>query len=239
VLEKNLDAPDTRSMDEIVLRLRLELPKSAADAELIVRRGSAPHVIAAFATEIASSLTVTGVARYNSIGDYFLGTAVNHIVRHSDIPFSVVNRRPANPYLSILAATDFSECSRHALMTAAQLFGALPITLVQAFHTSFESFLDSNRMRAYLAASAAADMKSFLESSAIELGALNRISTVVEYGDVGGVIFGQLAKTGTDLLVLGTHGQSVFAYAAVGSNAEALLSSAPCDVLMVRGANLQ
>src|SRR3546814_19402178 len=57
-----------------------------SDAELVIRRGSAPKMLATIAAERASDLIVTGVARYNSIGDYFLGTAVDHIIRNAAQP---------------------------------------------------------------------------------------------------------------------------------------------------------
>src|SRR3546814_5976985 len=47
---------------------------SARDAALIVRAGSAPEILAQVAAERGSDLIVTGVARYNSIGDYLLRT---------------------------------------------------------------------------------------------------------------------------------------------------------------------
>src|SRR3546814_13711138 len=63
-----------------------------SDAELVIRRGSAPKMLATIAAERASALIVPGVARYNSIGDYFLGTAVDHIIRTAAQPVLVVRR---------------------------------------------------------------------------------------------------------------------------------------------------
>src|SRR5690554_6939189 len=126
VLEKSGGIPDA----PMVERLRLQLPPEAQTAELVVRTGSAPKTLAAIAAERGSDLIVTGVARYNSIGDYVLGTAVDHIVRNADAPVLVVRRRTDGPYRHIVTATDFSDCSRAALLAAARLFPDIRITIV-------------------------------------------------------------------------------------------------------------
>src|SRR3546814_4410211 len=92
--------------------------------------------ISDWSSDVCSSdlLIVTGVARYNSIGDYLLGTVVDHIVRRAQAPVLVGRRRPAHPYRRIVVATDLSDCSRAALLSAARLFPGADFTLVHAFH---------------------------------------------------------------------------------------------------------
>src|SRR3546814_5600767 len=111
-----------QSGPETVARLRAELPPAAQNADLIVRAGSAPKVLAQIAAERGSDLIVTGVARYNGIGDYLLGTAVDHIVRNAQAPALVVRCRATGPYERVVVATDLSDCSRAALLSAARLF---------------------------------------------------------------------------------------------------------------------
>ena len=105
VLEKGDNDPDPA----IIERLRMDLPREAHEAELVVRTGSAPKVLAQLAAERDSDLIVTGVARYNSIGDYVLGTAVDHIVRNADAPVLVVRGRASGAYGHMVVATDLSD----------------------------------------------------------------------------------------------------------------------------------
>src|SRR3546814_4312648 len=78
-------------------------------------------MLATIAAERTSDLIVTGVARYNSIGDYFLGPAVDHIIRNAAQPVLVVRRRVTGAYDRLLVATDLSDCSREAFLAAAAL----------------------------------------------------------------------------------------------------------------------
>src|SRR3546814_15581584 len=94
VLEKDAGAEEA-----VADRLRADLPTDAEDAELVIRRGSAPKMLATIAAERASDLIVTGVARYNSIGDYFLGTAVDHIIRNAAQPVLEIGRRSCREHV--------------------------------------------------------------------------------------------------------------------------------------------
>jgi len=229
VLEKGGSNPDSG----IVERLRMDLPLEARGAELVVRAGSAPKVLAQLAAERGSNLIVTGVARYNSIGDYVLGTAVDHIVRNADAPVLVVRGRVRGPYAHMVVATDLSGCSRAALLAAAGLFPDTAITLVHAFHVPFEGWLKSDDVKRDVRAEAQEELDAFLAHP--DVAALKaRIEPLIDEGETGSVVMRQLDRTGADLLVLGTHGRSGFAHATIGSQAEALLAAVSVDVLMVR-----
>src|SRR6478735_7883755 len=57
------------NLAETTARLRAELPPTAAQAEFVVRVGSAPTVLANLAVERGSGVIITGVARFNSLCD--------------------------------------------------------------------------------------------------------------------------------------------------------------------------
>lgn len=230
IIEKGSDIDDPHVVD----RLKAELAEVAAGAELIVRSGSVPQTLSQIAVERESDLLVTGVARYNGIGDFFLGTAVDHIVRDSVVPVLIVRKRPLQPYRRLLVATDFSDCSRNALLAAARLFPDLPMILVNAFRPPYQGFLKSEDVREHVGAEAEQGMSAFIAQDSIPAGLKDRIETVVDEGEIGPVIVRQLEQTGADLLVMGTHGRSGFFHATIGSQAEALLPIVDVDVLMVR-----
>lgn len=228
VLEKGAKA----NKEDILHRLRADLPEDAASAELIIRAGSAPKTLAAIAAERGSDLIVTGVARYNSIGDYFLGTAVDHIIRNAERPVLIVRRRPVAPYRRLVVATDLSDCSRAALLAAVALFADADITLVHAFHIPYEGWIKSADVKADIQAEAQEELDAFLTS--FDAGVLAQIEARLVEGETGTAIVQELDRTGADLLVLGTHGRSGFAHATIGSQAEGLLAAVNVDVLMVR-----
>lgn len=223
------------SNDEAAIeRLRDDLPAFAAGAELVVRSGSTPNLLVTIAAERGSSLIVTGVARYNSIGDYLLGTAVDHIVRNAEVPVLVVCKRADHPYSRIVVATDFSDCSHAALVAAGHLFPEARIDLVHAFHVPYEGWLKSDDVRDYVRGEDQEGMDRFLAGPTIPAELRDRIDALVEEGETGSVIVRRLRDSGANLLVMGTHGRSGFAHATIGSQAEALLAGVDTDVLMVR-----
>lgn len=229
VLEKGDGDPDA----SVVERLRVDLPQEAQDVELVVRTGSAPRALVQIAAERSSDLIVTGVARYNSIGDYMLGAAVDHIVRNADVPVLVVRCRATSPYAHLVVATDLSDCSRHAILIAARLFPEATITLVHAFHVPFEGWLKSDDVKEHVRAEAVQELDAFLAHPDIA-PLTDRIEAMVDEGETASVVIRQLDRKSADLLVLGTHGRSGFAHATIGSQAEALLAAVNTDVLMVR-----
>lgn len=228
VLEKSTEGDQA----DVLNRLRTELPDAARHAELVVRQGSAPRLLAALAEERRSDLIITGVARYNSVGDYFLGTAVDHIVRNAAKPVLIVKRRITGPYRSLLVAADLSDCSRAALLTAASLFPEATITLVHVFHVPYEGWIKSDDSRACVRTQAQGELDAF--TAGIDPAVRERTRACILEGEIGTAIAQELSRTNADLLVLGTHGRSGFGHATIGSHAEALLSAVNVDVLMVR-----
>ncbi len=217
----------------VIERLRRDLPDEAQEAELVVRAGSAPTVLAEIAAERGSDVIITGVARYNSLGDYVLGTAVDHIVRNADAPVLVVRQRGSNPYDHMVVASDLSDCSRASLLTAARMFPDAAITLVHAFHVPYEGWLKSDDVKKDVRSEAQEELEAFLSNPQVD-ALRSRMEAVADEGETSTVVMRQLDLTGSRLLVLGTHGRSGFAHATIGSQAESLMAAVDCDVLMVR-----
>lgn len=214
--------------------VRVALPNPDADVDILLPKGSAPEEIARAASETGSGIIVTGVARYNHVGDYLLGTAVDHVVRHADVPVLVVKQRPRGPYRRILAATDFSSPSRAALLKAAELFPDAAIDLVHAYHVPYEAWLNSDEVRSEIREEAQQELSAFLNDPALPESLRQRITARLDYGETDRVMATALAETNADLVVLGTHGCSGLAHAAIGSTAASLLSWVNADTLMVR-----
>ena len=214
---------------------REELPSAAADAELLGRRGSLPDVLADAAAERGSGLIVTGVARYNDVRDYVVGTAVDYIVRRAAVPVLVVRRRADHPYGAIVIGTDFSDGSRKALLAAAELFPQARLLLVHAYagpgpRTDFEGKGD------FLRSQAEAGMTAFLEAAKLSPAVAARLESRVEEGNPATAVERCRAAVGAELVVAGRYGQGGFAEAVIGSSAEAILGAVRADILIAPGA---
>lgn len=216
-------------------QLRSELPEPARQAELVVRTGSPPGVLAEIASERGSDLIVTGIARYDSVGDYVLGNTIAHVVRSVAAPVLAVRRRTVGPYRRVLVATDFSDGSRAALLAASRLFPAADVTVVHAWHVPFGGWLTSDDVKQHVGLEARKGLEEFLDHPDLPASLRIRVEPRTGEGDVGSVVARLLRERDIELLAVGTHGRSGFAHATIGSQAEALLKSADADVLLVRG----
>lgn len=214
--------------------IRATLPDPRADVDVIPAMGSAPDMIVKASASADCELIVTGVARFNHVGDYFVGTAVDHVVRNAIAPVLVVKQRPHEPYGSILIATDYSSCSRAALLTAAALFPEAAIHLVHAYRVPYESWLPSDGVKEEMAAEAQKQLDAFVQASDIPDVVRARINCHLGYGELPSVIADTANQINADLVVVGTHGRSGFLKAMIGSMAENLLRSVSADTLMVR-----
>lgn len=208
-----------------------------ADTEgcnLAINYGSPPKVIADTALQLDSDLIVVGTARHNNISDFFLGTAVDHLVHHAVAPVLIVKERPRAHYSRILVASDFSEFSAHALRTALEFFPDAKIELVHAYHVAYEAWLKSDGVAAEMLSDAEKELNDFIASLNLSEKDAARVNPQLVEGNLHQSVYKMLDSGDFDLLVLGTHGKSGFLKATIGSRASEMMGWSPVDVLMVR-----
>lgn len=213
-------------------KMRADLPDAARDAELIVRQGEVPDVLGRIIAERKSDIIVTGVARYNSIGDYILGTAVAYIIAQAGIPVLVVRKRPKTPYRKILVATNFSRDCRAALLFAVDLFPDASFVALHAYHVPYQGWLKSDDTTGDIRAEHQEYMDKFLSDLPVSEAVRKRISPVVAEGELNGVVMRSVESQGADLLVLGAEMRDG-ARVAVSGVLEGLLAIVETDVLVV------
>lgn len=228
--QENIDAEDGTVIESVYATL----PDYAEKVEILIESGSAPKTIARVAEETGATLIVSGVARYNSFGDSILGTAVDYIVRYAKVPVLVVKQRPVKPYSSILVATDFSRCSRFALIRAGEFFPDARLHLVHAYHVPYEAWLKSDGVREEISRETEVELDAFLNDPEISEELRQRVEPEIKYGPMGPVIAKTIRDRKIDLVVLGSHGGGGFKHATIGSNAASLLSWVAPDTLMIR-----
>lgn len=229
VLDKSAAQHET---DDVIAQIRADLPASAAHVDIQVERGSPPKEIAAAAADC--DMIVTGVARHTSLGDITLGTAVDYIVRRATVPVLVVKKRPLSQYQRLVVATDFSDCSRNAVCTAAALFPDAKLHLVHAYAIPYSGWLKSDQVEREIREEAEESMEKFLADPALKDGIAARLHPHIGFGHIETFVYRAIREHNAELLVLGTHGHSGFIQATIGSNATTMLTGAPSDVLMVR-----
>jgi nucleotide-binding universal stress UspA family protein len=203
-----------------------------APGEVLIERGEPAETILRQAAALDCQLIVTGVARDEMMGRASVGRIVEHLVRESPVPVLVVKRRARRDYGHVVAATDFSPSSRHALDCALAWLPEAAVTLFHAFQIPFEGLLGREAHMAEMRRLAATEMDAFL--AAVPAAARARIRTMLEYGPADAQLARFVADHEVNLTVLGTQGRSGLAGFLVGSVAKRLLACLPSDVLMVR-----
>lgn len=215
----------------------LLLRNYGADAEgcnLAINYGSPPKVIAETAIQLDSDLIVVGAARHNNISDFFLGTAVDHLVHHAAAPVLIVKERPRANYGRILVATDFSDFAVHALRTALEFFPDAKIELVHAYHVAYDAWLKSDGVADDVRSDAEKELDGFMTRMNLSEKDASRVTPGLVEGNLHQSIYNMLDTGDFELLVLGTHGRSGFVMATIGSRASEMMGWSPVDVLMVR-----
>ncbi|WP_109354454.1 universal stress protein [Sphingorhabdus sp. EL138] len=219
---------------EARIQLEEELPETDVDVEFIIEMGNVGELVIETARRERCGMIVTGVAHYDGFSDVFLGSPVDHIVRHADVPVLIIKRKPVKPYRSIMIATDFSDCSMTALNTAAELFPEIPLHLVHAYNVPYSGWLKSDQVAQDIGSEEAKLMERFLAQTTIDNATFKRLKASNEKGELGVVLFKKIKELKSDLVVLGTHGKSGFMRASMGNNARVLLGWLKQDVMMVR-----
>lgn len=236
--EKELGAGSAQEREEgfrrAEERLRSEIVAEDIPVETRIEFGEVASAILSTADSVKANLVMLAQSQRDGLREHLVGTTVERVVRHADVPSLVVKRRPEQPYENILVGTDFSPSSRNALQCAATFFPEASITLLHAYDVSLENIRGREGPAAAKQADIALQLQEFLDGSDLSDQVRERIDINVDYGDVDAVATEHLNTTRTDLVVIGTHGRSGLAAAVLGSTARTVLASLNCDVLLVR-----
>ncbi len=232
-VERRREDSDQGRLDALMENALPEGFARTDQVEFVYTEGSPPRAIAEAAEELDAALVVMGPARLNSIGDFFLGTAVDYALRHCERPVLVVKRRPHRPYSTIVTATDFSAPSANALRLALEWFPEAAHHLVHACHIPWEGFQRDLHVKDDVLEAERLRMGDFLAENAFAAGGRAAPEPHVVLGGPHQAMAQVVRETGADLAVLGSHGEGGFRHATIGSMANQLLETIPADTLMV------
>lgn len=232
-----LDIDDAETVDraELDRKMRECVGHNQSDrkVEFAFPEGSPPTAIARACEVDDVALLVVGPARYNSLGDYFLGTSVDYVLRNTTKPVLVVKNRPTGPYRQIVAGTDFSVGSAHAIIAAARMFPKTAVHIVHAWHVPFQAWQQDRYVADETAQGEMEKMEDFLAEISAREVRLAEATTELVQGSALQAINAGLTRDPTALVVLGSHGTSGFRQAAIGSVTSDLLRSVEADMLVV------
>ena len=215
-------------------QLRAAMRSHEVKAEIVIERGDPNEIILRKANELDCDLIVTGIARGGSLARTVLGTTVERLVHRAPMPVLIVKTRPWRAYQTLIVASDFSETSAHALRQALSVFPDAHMTIMHAYRVPFEGFISRAANEAELLADAERERAAFLPSLGTPPEKMARMECLIRYGTPESVIGTHVWENDIDLVVMGTHGRSGRFGILMGSTAERLLISLPCDVMIVR-----
>ncbi len=215
--------------------LRADLLQDGVVATALVEPGEPADVVARVAQARSAGLIVLGLGRDEVLGRYNLGTTVDALLRHTAIPILVVKNRTRGPYRKVVAAVDFADASRHALLTAHAFFPGAALTLFHAFSAPFQGIISNvDKVIQEFHAIAATDCAKFLASIAADGIRLSLRETLLEHGPPAPLLRDYAWEKGMDLLVMGTNNRGAFMDFLIGSTARSILDQLPCDALILR-----
>ncbi|QTD55010.1 universal stress protein [Parasphingorhabdus cellanae] len=232
VLEKGRH--DSAAVDAAKAEIELDLASYDIEADILIERGDVVSEIIDNATTSNAAMIVTGVARIGRLGDLVMGTQLERIIHHSPLPVLIAKNRATTQYERLVAASDFSTPSAHAIEQGHKLFPKLQAHIINAFHVPFEGFLHSETATEEFRTEQHLLIMKFMEDLKLSSEARSNMTYSVEYGDTCSVVQQALKNRHSDLAVIGTHGTSGFRANMMGSMARALITYLPCDILAVR-----
>ena len=232
--------PDAAEMMKRKIKqgLRSDLGDAIDKDVILIEEGNPAEVIERTAASGRFDLVITGIAREGPFSDrpMVLGKTVEQLLRRLPVPILIVKNRPRDPYQHIVVATDFSKPSAHALQMALRFFPVQPLYLLHASEAPYSTLADDSKLHAerYRAARAE-ELREFLATTFLPEDDRSRIIPMIEPGHPQQIIREYVQMHGGDLVVLGTHGRGAVMEAFLGSTTKSILSTLPCDALVVRG----
>jgi nucleotide-binding universal stress UspA family protein len=218
--------------------LRADLGDTVEKATILIEEGNPAEVIERVAESALPDLIVAGIARESPFSSrpVALGKTIERLLRQLPAPILIVRNRPRDAYQQIVVATDFSAPSGHAVQLALRFFPAQTLRLLHAFEAPYaravvdqESYIEDYRQKM------AEEMNSFLESVFLPSDDRRRLLPLIEPGPPQQIVREYVQLHDADLVVLGTRGRGAVLEAFIGSTAKSILSTLPCDALVVRG----
>jgi nucleotide-binding universal stress UspA family protein len=227
-LAKLLRDRQTRQAAELAAWCR---ERSSIEINLVVAKGSPSWELVAQAKP--ADLLVMGSSTLDA---FTAGPTARRVAEMAPTHTLVVRRQPRVPYRRVIVAVDFSEASRTGVETAMRMFPDAEITVLFSLPTRFDPMLTEAGM---FAEELAASRTSRLEVAEDRMAEFTHqwgtgVRTTIADGPTLETIDEAVRRRGADLVVASSRGATATRMVLLGTVAEGLLASAPCDVLIAR-----
>jgi len=218
-----------------VRRSARQLAVDAPEVDIHARLGNTAPLVAEIAETRDCGLIVIGAHGRHAVRDWFLGTTAERIVRESDVPVLVAKADPVRAYERVVVAVDFSAPSRAALEAALAWAPDAQFTLVHAYETWFETYIDESTYERIRQEQETA-LRDRLREFAAAAGVTSDQEPVYHIiaGHPGTAVTNAAVDARADLTVCGTQGATGVRHLVLGSVAQHILRESSRDVLTVR-----
>ncbi|MFO7582531.1 universal stress protein [Guyparkeria sp.] len=210
------------------------LGEAPPEIDAHARLGRTAEVVAEMADSRDCSLIVIGAHGRHAVRDWFLGTTAEKIVRESTIPVLVAKSEPTHAYQKVVVAIDFSAPSEAALETALAWAPRAQFTLVHAYETWFETYIDANtyeRIRREQEEALADRLREFAAAAGVTSDHEPEYRVIA--GHPGTTVVDAANDAHADLTVCGTQGSTGVRHLMLGSVAQHILRESKRDVMTV------
>lgn len=213
----------------------------AIPVEWFVEIGRPHERIADYAHAHAISLTVWGSHSGNFARDLFIGSTAFKFLRSGTNPALITETSPHTPqstsYSNVLVAVDFSEVSRNAIHTAAQIAPGALIHALHVYEVQFESKMryagvDDDVIQKYRDA-AEAEAARLMQKFLLDLKQYDTILPIIRHGYPARAILDEAHRQHAGLIVMGKHSRSGLGELFLGSVTEGVLHALDRDLLVV------
>jgi nucleotide-binding universal stress UspA family protein len=204
--------------------------------ETVLRHGEPAEEIVREAQRARACLIVMGRHSRGTPDHWFLGSVAESVLRHAPCPVVVAKPPPRAPGRSprrVICALDLGETSRATLAQAAVLTCKLGADLL-VLHVVSQRASGAGAPGPSDGVPPARDPRVGLGGLVAAAGpASGPVDQRVVTGDPHDQIVGAACETGSDLIVVGSHGGRLLDQPFVGSTTLHLVRKAECDVVVV------
>jgi nucleotide-binding universal stress UspA family protein len=192
--------------------------------------GSAASAMMDVAAETGADLIIVGSARHHKIPVSLLGSSCRAVVRKADVPVLMMRPDSRPVPRGILVATDLSPLSAAAYGHGLAVAGNSRDVQVRCVLVISDSLMMLPLEQQLLEKVARQELDEFAQKVAVRGEVVEK---VVRRGEPAAELAAEAGVWGADLLVLGSHGRRGMERFLIGSVAETVLKTAPCNVLVV------
>ncbi len=223
-----------RPCDEALRKAQELAEKQRALIKTVCEEGEPHDRIIDLAQAENCDLIVIGRRGLRRLERVLVGSVTARVIGYSPIDVLVVTRDTTVGFKKVLIATDGSRYSELAKKRAIDFAGSYggELVAVSAVDVPSELYAESPKTVEELVKKA----RSYVEAIKKEAGQAGiKTETIVREGEAYRVITDMARETGSNIIVMGSHGRTGLKRLLMGSVTEKVIGHTPCPVLVVKG----